>query len=133
LGFSTFGGLNNAMMTIVPILVVAGFVLVFGLIIARLVKSARQSIKNNASPILSVEATLVAKRADVSGYHNSAGVNGAGMASSTYTRYFATFEVASGDRMEFSMNAEEYGLLAERDAGLLTFQGTRYIGFDRNR
>ena len=132
LGFSTFYGVNNAMMTVVPILVVAGFVLVFGLIIGRLVRSARQSAKNNASPILNVEATLVAKRADVRGYNN-AGVNGAAAVGSTFTRYFATFEVASGDRMEFSVNAEEYGMLAERDAGQLTFQGTRYIGFERNR
>ena len=125
--------MSNAMMTIVPILVVAGFVLVFGLIIGRLVKKARQSIKNNASPILNVEATLVAKRADVTGYNHAGGVNGAPMASSTFTNYFATFEVASGDRIEFSMNAEEYGMLAERDVGQLTFQGTRYIGFERNR
>lgn len=120
------------MMTILPVIFVIMFAFVFGLIIVRIVKSARQSVKNNASPILNVEATLVAKRADVSGYNN-AGVNGAAMASSTVTRYFATFEVASGDRLEFSVNAEEYGMLAERDVGQLTFQGTRYIGFERNR
>ncbi|MEG2144477.1 MAG: DUF2500 domain-containing protein, partial [Oscillospiraceae bacterium] len=39
----------------------------------------------------------------------------------------------SGDRMEFSVSDQEYGLLAENDMGVLTFQGTRYLGFQRNK
>ena len=50
---------------------------------------------------------------------------------STYTHYYATFEVESGDRMEFELRGSEYGLLAEGDLGKLTFQGTRYLGFER--
>jgi hypothetical protein len=42
-----------------------------------------------------------------------------------------TFEVESGDRMELHISAQEYGLLAEGDMGKLTFQGTRYHGFER--
>ena len=41
------------------------------------------------------------------------------------------FEVESGDRMEFSVYGEEYGMLAEGDEGKLTFQGSRYLGFER--
>ena len=29
------------------------------------------------------------------------------------------------------MDGDEYGLLVEGDQGLLTFQGTRYLGFER--
>ena len=41
----------------------------------------------------------------------------------------ATFQVESGDRMEFSVSGREYGLLVEGDTGRLTFQGTRSLGF----
>ena len=48
------------------------------------------------------------------------------------TAYYATFQFDSGDRMEFAIDGAEYGMLAEGDAGQLTFQGTRYLGFVRN-
>ena len=44
-----------------------------------------------------------------------------------------TFQVESGDRMELSMTGTEYGMLAEGDRGKLSFQGTRYLGFERQR
>ena len=47
------------------------------------------------------------------------------------TRYYATFEVESGSRIELAVRGEEYGMLAEGDRGRLTFQGTRYQGFER--
>ena len=52
---------------------------------------------------------------------------------SSSTTYFATFEVESGDRMELKVSDKEYGMLAEGDIGKLTFQGTRYKSFERNR
>lgn len=52
---------------------------------------------------------------------------------SSSTVYYATFEVESGDRMEFGVPNKEYGLLVEGDRGRLTFQGTRYLGFERSR
>ena len=33
--------------------------------------------------------------------------------------------------MEFYIHGQEYGLLIEGDRGNLSFQGTRYLGFDR--
>ena len=50
-----------------------------------------------------------------------------------YTRYFVTFEFESGDRLELMVDGSEYGLLAEGDCGMLSFQGTRYLGFVRDR
>ena len=50
---------------------------------------------------------------------------------STSTTYFITFEVESGSRMKLKVKDKGYGLLAEGDSGKLTFQGTRYKGFDR--
>ena len=33
--------------------------------------------------------------------------------------------------MELSVKSSEYGMLAEGDSGRLTFQGTRFLGFER--
>ena len=91
--------------------------------------------QNNHSPQLSVSARLVSRRTEVShhSYANGGDVTGAqGYTTSSSTWYYVTFEVESGDRMEFSVSGKEYGLLAEGDVGKLTFQGTRYLSFVRN-
>jgi len=73
--------------------------------------------KNNKAPKLTVEATVVTKRTSVYG--------------DTATSYYTTFEVQSGDRMELSLTGREYGMLAEGDRGRLSFQGARFISFER--
>ena len=106
------------------------FVLVIGMFIVIAVKSISQWNKNNHSPRLTVPATVVAKRTNVSHHHNN---HGTGMHhSSTSTSYYVTFQVESGDRMELPVAGPEYGLLIEGDSGNLTFQGTRYLGFSRD-
>lgn len=42
-----------------------------------------------------------------------------------------TFEVQSGDRLELQLNGSDFGMLAEKDIGILSFQGTRYVSFER--
>lgn len=132
LGFSLFGGFAEIMFAIVPVIVIAGFIFVFGTMIVRLIKSAKQWKKNNDAPILTVDAVMVTKRSDVQYYHHNTGTNNMQHASSS-TTYYATFQVTSGDRLEFEIRDTEYGMLVENDAGRLTFQGTRYLGFERNR
>jgi len=39
--------------------------------------------------------------------------------------------VESGDRFELQLQGQEYGLLVEGDRGKLTFQGTRFLEFQR--
>ena len=51
---------------------------------------------------------------------------------STSTHYYVTFQFDSGDRLELHVPGREYGMMAEGDVGDLTFQGTRYLGFDRH-
>lgn len=110
------------------------FGLVFLFIIINLVRGIGQWNKNNNSPRLTVDATVVSKRIDVS-HHRHANAGDAtgvhGYHTSTSTRYFATFEVESGDRMELNVGGDEYGMLVEGDYGKLTFQGTRYLTFER--
>lgn len=87
--------------------------------------------KNNHSPRLSVPAKVVSKRINVSRRHHHTGA-GTHHHHHTYTNYYVTFQVDSGDRVEFVMSGNEYGLLCEGDSGILSFQGTRYLGFNRN-
>lgn len=85
--------------------------------------------KNNHSPKLSVPAKVVSRRTAVSHHHHH---QGNGMHHThTATSYYATFQVESGDRIEFLVSGTEYGMLAEGDSGELTFQGTRYLNFRR--
>ena len=106
------------------------FILVIGVFVVTIVKGIGQWNKNNHSPRLTVPATVVAKRTNVSHHHHNHG--GAGMHHTTHsTTYYVTFQVESGDRMELHLAGHEFGLLVEGDHGNLTFQGTRYLGFER--
>ena len=63
---------------------------------------------------------------------NAGDMTGAhGFHSTSSTSYYVTFQVESGDRMELSVTGREYGMLSEGDTGKLSFQGTRYLGFER--
>ena len=119
-GFGIGFGAFEAMFGIV-------FVLVIGVFVVNLVRGIGQWNKNNHSPRLTVPATVVSKRANVSHHHHA----GEHHHSHTSTSYYVTFEVESGDRMELHMSGTEYGLLIEGDKGNLSFQGTRYLGFER--
>lgn len=117
-----------------PIIFVIVFILVIGVFVVGAVKGIDTWNKNNHSPRLTVNAEVVAKRTDVSHHHHAhaADMTGAhGYYTTTSTWYYVTFQVESGDRMELSVNGSEYGLLAEGDRGRLSFQGTRYLSFER--
>ena len=105
------------------------FIIVIGMFVVTVIKGIGQWNKNNNSPRLTVPATVVAKRTNVS-HHNHAGTNGHHH-HSTSTTYYVTFQVESGDRMELHLSGHEFGMLAEGDKGKLSFQGTRYLGFER--
>lgn len=114
-----FFGLFNILFTI-------AFVAVAVVIIVTAIRSLGQWAKNNNSPRLTVPATVVAKRTNVD-HHNG---NDAAQYHGS-TTYYATFQVESGDRMELRLAGNEYGLLVEGDKGKLSFQGTRFLGFER--
>ena len=116
MGFGAFG----VMFTIM-------FVLFIGIFVVVIVRGIGQWNKNNNSPRLTVPATVVSKRADVSHRHHA----GEHHHTHTSTSYYVTFEVMSGDRMEFLVPDREYGMLVEGDRGMLRFQGTRYLSFQR--
>ena len=104
-----FGGGFSVLFVIVFLLILGMFIFVF-------VSNIARAARDRASPRLTVQARVVAKRAQVW---------------NPYTDYYATFEVGSGDRMELSLDGEDFGLLAEGDSGELTFQGGKFLSFER--
>lgn len=109
----------DLMFTIVPVLVIGMFIYV-------IVSGIGSWHKNNNSPRLSVPVKIVTKHADTT-YTSQQD-----MMTSSHTTYYVTFEVESGDRIELVVPRSEYGFMVEGDQGKLTFQGTRYLSFDRN-
>ena len=103
------------------------FVLVVGVFVVTIVRGVGEWNKNNHSPRLTVPAAIVSKRTHISRHHHA----GEHHHSHTSTSYYVTFEVESGDRIELPVSGTEYGLLIEGDKGSLSFQGTRYLGFER--
>ncbi|MCD8126748.1 MAG: DUF2500 domain-containing protein [Clostridiales bacterium] len=111
------------------VLFFAAFVIVLVVILMNVVGGVRDWHRNNQSPVLDVEAAVVSKRQDFSTQIHDTG-NGA-MHHTTHTRYYVTFQFHSNDRLELSVSGEQYGMLSEGDLGTLTFQGTRFLGFQR--
>ena len=125
------------MFNFVPVVIMVGFVVILAVILIRTAQGVAMWGKNNNSPLLTVPAYLVAKRTAINRQQTLNNVNrnlndGNVNHFNNVTIYFATFQVQSGDRMEFRIPDQEYGLLAENDFGQLTFQGTRYKKFERN-
>ena len=131
-GFNDFGSSGfGTGFTIFQIMLTLVFVIVIGMFIVIAVKGVSQWNKNNHSPRLTVSATIVAKRTNVS-HHHQHNHGGTGMHHTTHsTTYYVTFQVESGDRMELHVAGHEFGMLIEGDRGNLTFQGTRDLGFER--
>ncbi len=65
------------------------------------------------APRQTIPATVAAKRREGGGH-------------------FVTFQSESGESAEIAVSGAEYGLLKEGDAGELTVQGGRYVGFVRD-
>lgn len=111
------------------------FLFIIIIFIAVLVKNISEWNRNNHSPLLDVEAAVKSKRTSTTSHQhpNGGDASGAqGFHTTTTTDYYVTFQVESGDCMEFKVNSKEYSLLTEDYRGKLSFQGSRYIGFERH-
>ena len=119
------------MFGIIEVLFPIAFAAVAVFIIISLVRGVKEWSHNNQQPRIPVEAQAVTKRSSTTHHHHT-DPNGAGHTTHS-TTYYITFEFASSDRQEFKVAGREYRMIAEGDRGTLTFQGTRFIGFDRHR
>ncbi len=101
------------------------FFILMGVAVARgQIGKHRQDRANAVAPVLTSQATIVGKRSQTTG---SSGQYGG----STSTEYYATFELPSGERLEFELSGAQFGLVVEGDRGNLTWQGTWLKDFRR--
>ena len=102
-----------------PVMFCVVFALALFIIGGTIVQNLKQNQKNSNSPRVTAEATVVTKRTHVRGDH-------------ARTTYYATFQFESGDRLELHVPSSQFGYLVEGDRGQLSFQGTRFLGFERS-
>lgn len=98
------------------------FLLVVSFFIFIIVKSVGIWRSNNASPLVSAYASVIAKRSEVWGGSGDSSAN---------TSYFTTFEFQDGGRLELQVHGGDFGLMVEGDEGELIYQGTRFKSFAR--
>ena len=104
----------SVIFTIVPLVILAGFVLVITLFAKNLAAVA----KDRKKPIIPTKATVIAKRTHVWGDNSS-------------TTYYATFELENDERLELKIPDHKAGYLIEGDYGTLSFQGELFVDFIR--
>lgn len=110
------------------------FILIVVIFIVIIVKNVSEWNSNNNSPILSIDATVKSKRISISTTQlpNGGDSSGAqGFHTTTTAYHYVTFQVENGDCMEFRVNSTEYASLSDGYKGKLSFQGSRYVRFDR--
>lgn len=103
----------------------AVFAVLFCLVIYKIISTWH---KDNKSPRLTVPAVVRKKRQE--NRHHTVGT-GANQTQHFSTSYFVTFEFESSDTLEFIVRYDEYESLCEGDCGYLSFQGTRFLGFEK--
>jgi hypothetical protein len=117
--------------TLIPIFIGGIFLLVFGAIAFAITSSIAQWMSDNAAPVETFEARVIAKRTKAT-QNQSGDANTHSVSRWTSYSYFVTFEYSNGQRKEFGIKESEFGVLIEGDRGTLTFQGSRYKGFARH-
>lgn len=101
------------------VMIALGFIFIAGTVIFTFAHLAKNNKINNSMPKVCVHAKAISKRTNVFGRHHAS------------TCYYVTFELDNGERTELSVFGSVYGMIVEGDEGLLTFQGTRFLGFER--
>jgi len=105
-----------------PFFVFIVFAIVIMIFVTSFVKGIGQYMRNSSTPQESIPVRLVAKRTHMWGGHGNM---------SAHTSYYATFETERGERLEFAVNSQFFGMHVEGDSGMLTHKGTRFIDFER--
>ena len=110
------------------------FVIPFIVVLVLLIVKLSRRSRDERSPLLTVPATVLAKRVDVVHHHNpvagdTTGAHGYYITPSS--NYRVTFRLESGEMKEFQVSEAEYAGLTEGDTGRLSHQGAIFRGFER--
>lgn len=104
------------------LIIVASAILLVGLPIAVFIRLGRGHGRSTvpSSPRLQKEARVIDKRTQLMSIGTRAP-----------QRYFVTFQLPDGDRIELAVPTSQAGMLVVGDEGRLDWQGSRYLGFAR--
>jgi hypothetical protein len=111
-----------------PFIIGLIFAAILGTVAYHLIKKSRQSARNKALPVLTVQAIVASKR--TTAIAQSAEINPKYKVDPS-AKFFATFELEDGRTLELEVNSAQFAALNEGARGKLAYQGTRYLGFAR--
>jgi len=111
------------MSTLIPLLVIGGFIYV-------IIRGITNYSRNASQPVLTEHVRVIGKRTNVSSHVNTSNSNMNNRRTST--TYYVAFETDAGQRLELRMSGREYGIIMEGDIGNLMYQGEWFKGFDRD-
>jgi len=108
---------------LVVLVVVLGAFVVLALIpvVIAVLRVARRSRLAKSSPVRRDEVVVLDKRTHVVTSGNGP----------TSQRYYVTFQLNDGRRLELEVTGPQSGLVVAGDRGTLEWQGPRYLGFAR--
>ena len=109
------------------VLIVIVIFLVIGVFIFNFARRIGEWFANNNAPKLTVKASIIDKRSVTHHHHHSSQVS---LQYHTHSYCFA-FELSSGECVELCVPESDYSSFTVGDSGLVTFQGSRYFGFER--
>lgn len=106
------------------------FIIMFSIIIGlSIIIVIRQWWKNRCSPLIVTQATVLNKRIEEH-YIRSKRNAGIGMRTRKVLVYYIIFHLEGGERIELRVNNNEYMKLQKGQQGKLSFQGSKYLGFE---
>ncbi|QUL57437.1 DUF2500 domain-containing protein [Paenibacillus tritici] len=105
-----------------PFILKLVLLLIAGYVTYTIVMMIKTWITNYTSPVQSRVVSVVAKRTEVWGGRGYMG---------THTSYYVTFEFQGGQRRELQVKPKAYATMVEGDRGNLSYQGSRFTGFER--
>lgn len=120
----------SAMDSVFPLFIL----LIFGVIVFNVIRGIAEWERNNDQPKSSVNAKITDKseRKNTHIHYNAGDISGAhGFHTSDHTFYYVTFNIENGQVTEFCVDKREFEALHEGDKGRLFFQGTRFLGFEK--
>lgn len=110
---------------------IVSFISMFSIIIGlSLIVILRQWIKNRRSPRIVSVAIILNKHIEKQYIHRKRNAS-PGMHTRRMQIYYVLFKLESGEKIELRVNKIQYSELRKGYKGKLTFQGTKYIGFER--
>ena len=101
----------------VSMLIPMALIMFIGMFFSVFFKAHAENEKNSGMPVEKKHAKIVTKRY---------------VMDSPKLGSLILFEFDDGSRKEISVNAQAASIIAENDTGIVTYQGTKFIGFERD-